>query len=394
MRRRDLPLDPEVQRGLRELDAALAAEPAADPDLALLVADVRAARPEADPAFLAALDAKVHAGFAAPGAAPRRRAAWLRPGGVLFLGAGGSLAALLVVVIALAGGGGGTGGEHGRGSASVSSSTASALSSESASSPESAAAAPQQAAEDSSASKSAPAPAGGTETVAPQRRVERSVSLALTPPPDEVQDVADGVVRETQAAGGYVASSSVATSDDQGSAHFVLRIPSAHLDDALARLSKLAHVGSLTQASQDITATFTSAAERLADARAERTSLLRALGRATTDRQIATLKARLAENRSEISRRKGDLAAVARRADLATVQVDVQGTGRAGQHTGGGWTPGDALHDAGRVLEVSGGIAVVAGAVLAPLAVLAALALAARGAARRRRRETALDQAI
>src|SRR3954449_10016694 len=62
MRRRDALPDPEVVHGLRQLPAALAGEPTADPDLALLVADVRAARPEPSAAFLAAVDARGHAG--------------------------------------------------------------------------------------------------------------------------------------------------------------------------------------------------------------------------------------------------------------------------------------------------------------------------------------------
>jgi hypothetical protein len=224
------------------------------------------------------------------------------------------------------------------------------------------------------------------------RRVERAASLTLTPAIADVQDTADGVVRETQAAGGYVQRSQVATQDGSGTASFTLRIPSARLDDALQRLSKLAHVGALTQASTDITATTASAADRLADARAERQALLRALGRATTDRQIASLRARLADNRTQIAARQGELDAVRRRADLATVGVTVQGRHRPSAGGGGAWTPRDALHDAGRVLEVAAGIALVALAVLAPTAVLAALAWVAARGLRRRRREAALDR--
>jgi hypothetical protein len=119
--------------------------------------------------------------------------------------------------------------------------------------------------------------------------------------------------------------------------------------------------------------------------------LLRALGRATSDRQIASLKARLRDNRSEIARRKGALDAQRRRADLATVAVTVEGTGAVDHHGGGAWTPRDALHDAARVLEVAGGVALIALAVLAPLAVLALLAALAGRTVRRHRREGALD---
>jgi hypothetical protein len=413
MRRRNALPDPEVDRGLREIEAALAHHPAADPDLATLVADLDAVRPDPDADFLASLDARVHAGFPTEGGTPRRpRGARAAPALVrvrrqqrLALGLSAALAAgVAVVVIATSSGGGD--------SASLSSrpSTILAPSDDSASSASTSAdrpavgagaAAPSQRpaveTSTSSSSKAATTPRVPLPTLSgpsAPRKVQRDASLTLTPAIADVQDTADGVVRETQAAAGYVQRSQVATQDDGGTASFTLRIPSARLDDALARLSKLAHVGALTQASTDITATTASAADRLKDARDERQALLRALGRATTDRQIASLKARLADNRSQIAARQGALDAVRRRADLATVDVTVQGTDRPSSGGGGGgaWTPRDALHDAGRVLEVAGGVALIALAVLAPLAVLAALAwLGARGL-RRRRRETALDR--
>jgi hypothetical protein len=389
MRRRDALPDPEVVHGLRELDAALAAEPTADPELTLLVADVAAARPEPSAAFLAALDARVHAGFPRePAASQRDRAvkqpwhARLRLQHLVAPGIGLAVAATLVILIATAGGG-----SSNHESSSSSSGSVAAITR-------------QPAAPETSASAAAPKSAPSPTAVAPpssataqDRKVQRAAELTLTPAPDDVQDTADGVVRETQAAGGYVQHSDISTSDGGGSATFTLRIPSARLDDTLSRLSKLAHVGALNQSASDITSAFVSAADQLSDARAERSALLRALGKATTGRQIASLKARLRDNRSEIAQRKGALDAQRRRADLATVSVTVQGTGNATNKGGGAWTPRDALHDAGRVLEIAGGVALIALAVLAPLAILAALALLACRTLQRRRREGALDGA-
>src|SRR6476620_8999731 len=118
MRRRERPMDPEVVHGLRELEAALTAEPAADPELALLVADVRAARPEPDPTFLAALDAKVHAGFPDE----RGREPWhtrIRRPQILVPGVGGALAAVLLALLV-------AGGSHENRSSSSSSSSGAA----------------------------------------------------------------------------------------------------------------------------------------------------------------------------------------------------------------------------------------------------------------------------
>jgi hypothetical protein len=427
MRRRDALPDPEVLRGLRELDAALAAESTADPDLSQLVADVEAARPEPSAAFLASLDARVHAGFPREAAASQHgsfsKPPWhvrLRAPQILAPGFGLAAVAALVVLVASSGGGsddnassssssssGQTLAAEARPPSAAEKSAAEALSaargSTGASSADSAAPAPQSASTTSSgaaAQKSAPsltatapAAAGGDGVSQQDRKVQRAADLTLTPKPDDVQKTADGVVRETQAAGGYVQRSDIATRDGGGEATFTLRIPSARLNDTLARLSKLAHVGALSQSASDITSAIVSASDQLTDARAERAALLRALGKATTSRQIASLKARLADNRSEIAQRKGALDAQRRRADLATVSVTVQGTGEATKKDDGAWTPRDALHDAGRVLEIAGGVALIALAVLAPLAILAALALLAGRTLQRRRREGALDGA-
>ena len=404
MRRRDALPDPEVLRGLRELDAALANEPTADPDLSQLVADVEAARPEPSAAFLATLDARVHAGFPreANTAKAAARAPWhvrLRAPQILAPGFAVLLIALLAGGAVLRGGGDDIITDSGSlskplGDSSSSGSVSSAPSPVEKSATEAPSAARESSpstSADSAAPKSAPSlsPAPSQQ----DRKVQRAADLTLTPKPDDVQKTADGVVRETQAAGGYVQRSDIATRDGGGEATFTLRIPSARLDDTLARLSKLAHVGALSQSASDITSAVVSAADQLADARAERTALLRALGKATSARQIASLKARLADNRSEIAQRKGALDAQRRRADLATVSVTVQGTGEAAKKDDGAWTPRDALHDAGRVLEIAGGVALIALAVLAPLAILGGLASLAGRTLRRRRREGALDGA-
>jgi hypothetical protein len=61
--------------------------------------------------------------------------------------------------------------------------------------------------------------------------------------------------------------------------------------------------------------------------------------------------------------------------------------------TGHGFTLGRATHDAGRVLEVAAGVALIALAALLPAGLLVALALWIAAALRRRARERALDAA-
>ena len=221
------------------------------------------------------------------------------------------------------------------------------------------------------------------------RQVERRTSLDLAPGDDAFEDVTAGVLRIADASSTVVQRSSVTERNGRGLATYDLRVPTSRLDDVLAQLSELAKVTERTASSQDITAPYVSATDRLEDARAERDALLRALARAETDVQAEALRIRVRNARVRISRAERDVRRLQRRADRARVDVTVASTGRDGG-AGGGWTPREALGDAGSVLETSLGVALVAGAVLLPFGVLLALAWAAARLTRRRRREAAL----
>ena len=96
-----------------------------------------------------------------------------------------------------------------------------------------------------------------------------------------------------------------------------------------------------------------------------------------------------------IVRRQRDVATLNREVAYATIDLTVKGTRKhaAAAAHGSSWTPGDALHDAGRVLEVSLGVALVVLAVCVPLGLLAGAAGVAARLVARRRREHALDMA-
>jgi hypothetical protein len=347
--------DPTVLAELDELERALAGEPS---PFTQLVADVRATRPVMTDAFAARLDARVDEARKAP---PRR--SWLA-----WSPAVGALAAIVVAVV-LVGGNGST--SHGPTTIDARGAGKSA--------------APQAAGGSASSELAAPPAAPAA------RRVERNTALALSTSRSDVQSVADDVIATTQRFGGIVDSSQISSSDAEASAVFALRIPTRRLDDAIAALSKLAHVASLSQGSTDITGSFASAADRLRDARAERRALLKALARATTTQAVDALKARLRDNRSQISATKGELNSLRRRANLARVDVAVEGNGHKGSSVGGSWTPGDAAGDALRVLEVSAGVLLIGLAGAVPLALLGGAAALAARSSRRRRRESALD---
>ncbi len=394
----DIDLDPTIAAELQALEAALADVPGADPELVALVRKVRDEAPSMPLALRERLDADVAVGF------PRKRRRWVAPAWMagrlpLVVGAGAAVLVAAVVSVNVL-----NQADPVSRQALVTSASEPTQSTDAAGSPvEPSAKSAAPSVESSSAAGAATAaPAAPTaSSVAPTtslptpgRKVERAVDLTLTVGAGELQKAADNVVRATQSVGGYVSVSQVDATPRGGEATFTLRVPTANLDMAVSRLSKLGHVSALSQSAQDITAAFDSATTRLADARSERSALLRALGRATDAGQIAVLRTRIAGNRADITRLHNDLTAVRHRADLATINVTVQSHRSAvAPGGGGGWTPGDAAHDALRVLEVAAGVALVSAAALVPLALLALLGVLGARVTRRRRREHALDVA-
>jgi hypothetical protein len=403
----DETLTPEMLRELAALDAALAGEPV-EPDLAdlaELTALLREERPEPDPTFARALDDRVKRGFPrraqgravpAPHGAARLRS-WLN-GALRSPVALGSAATIVLVAVVIGVSQLPSGSDH-SGSGGGGSVVTTARSNPA---PGAAEDARKQSAGSSEAQDSGGGASGVAPAVAPragsgspssdsrtQRFVERSAALTLGARPQDLDDVADGVVRVTDSVGGFVGSSSVTSGRE---ASFELRIPSARLQRALSDLSRLAHVRERTQETEDITSSVVSARDRLENARAERASLLRRLSRADTDAEAARLRARLKTVTQNIAAYKAQLSRVENRARFANVSVQVVADRGAGPaDDGGAWTPGDALHDAGRILEVAAGVVVVAGAAMLPLALVAALAWLAGRRAVRRRREAALD---
>lgn len=385
----------QLERELAELEAALGP-------------DVRATRPAPDPDWARHMDNLMERGFRSPEPPSRDRAnAGRRWWELLFTGpaVGIGLAALLVaVVIVLPGGDSSEEGSGGGGMAATTSEESASQESARQSTAGSAAAGGATS-EDSAASTAAPdaglavppAPAQGSpgSDGRARRQVERSASITLATRPRNVDAVSARVQEVARAQGGFVVSSSVASSRSGGGGQFELRVPTRNLDATMAALARLGAVRDRAQRSEDITAQAVSAADRLQDARAERTSLLRQLEDATTLTAASALRERLRIVSGEIEAARADVRRVRNRATYATVAVTLvadAAAAPAGQEEDDGvWSPGDAARDALRVLEVIAGVLLIALAVLVPLAVLLGLAwLAARRGARRGR-ERALD---
>lgn len=218
--------------------------------------------------------------------------------------------------------------------------------------------------------------------------MQRQASLTLEAAPDRIDEVSQQVIRVVDGVDGVVANSSISSGDGNG-ASFELRIPSDRLQTALAQLSKLGHVRSRQESSEDVTDGFNAAKGRLDEALAERSSLLKQLAAAAAPNKAESIRARLRINGQQIVQARSGVSDLRRRTSFATVQltIDVRKDGSGGD--AGTWTPDDALSDAGRV-EVSLGVLVVALAVALPAGLVVILAAVGARAARRRRREQAL----
>ena len=147
---------------------------------------------------------------------------------------------------------------------------------------------------------------------------------------------------------------------------------------------------SRTETTEDITAQAVRARKDLADLHERIRDARIELIKADTREQRLILRSQIASLEASADAAEAELNGVERQGRFATVEVDDHAPNGPADEDGG-WSLGDAFDDAGRVLEVIGGIALVALAVLLPLALVAALAAFGISRARGRARERALD---
>jgi Domain of unknown function (DUF4349) len=228
------------------------------------------------------------------------------------------------------------------------------------------------------------------------RKIIQSGQLVLNAPAAKIDAVAQEVFNVVGAENGIVNHSSVtASGTPSGYAQFELSIPSGNLQQTMNALSRLqyATVSSRSDNTQDVTGQDNGDVRRLNDAKAARTALLKQLAAATTTEQVDSLHAQIENADAQISADQSTLNGLNHQVDYSQVQVTINGTASAGPVTHGGFTLPTAFRDAGHVLTVVAGVALVALSALLPLAVLAALGWMITVVVRRHRREHALDLA-
>jgi hypothetical protein len=222
------------------------------------------------------------------------------------------------------------------------------------------------------------------------RKIERSFSLELDVPLDDMARVADQVTAVTNRHGGFVLNSSVNSGREDGGGDFSLRIPSDRLRPALRDLAELAPVIRQSQEGRDVTRQHVTAKDRLQAARAERRSLLRRLEEATTDQEAEAIRQQLDLVAGEINGLRAQLRDLRLRTDYAVVNVSLLVAGGHDDNGGVGGSFDDAVDDAGGLLVGFAGVLIRVMALAVPLALIALAAWLGTRGLRRRRRESAL----
>jgi uncharacterized protein DUF4349 len=361
------------------------------PDLEMLLRDVR---PAPNPDWAARLDKRVAERFPRPVPGWKRKLQALRTHFAALSLATATVGAVFLVVIVIAknvdssGNDAASGGsvamkspasaDSGSGGSAESLSTPDATSK---SSGDSAAAAPRAAIPDS-------ASGGGG------RAVLSNATLTITTRPGDVERATDRAIRITDTLGGYVQTSSTSLRGSTASAEITLKLPSDKLDSGIAQLSKLGHVASRSQQAEDVTDQREALEASVRDARADRDGLRTRLSKASTDKERSRLRALLDRASRRVTARERDVARINQAVSYATVDLSIEGrrsSGAAPVDPGDKWSPGDALSDAGRVLEVIAGVLIIGLAILLPVAIVVALAAYANRGLTRRRRERALE---
>jgi hypothetical protein len=428
----DMPLDPDVERELAAVDAGLLGLGVAPDleDLAELAREARAEAPAPDPDVAARLDEWAAAGFPRDGRVSdggegdpgpafgglRERLRTVPPRRLLLpVGAAATVLVAVVVGISVSDQIGGSSQTPPSiqalpGSSPESSSGGAGGASRASAPAQSSDTVPQPNIRETPFAKAGPA-TGDLSAGAPSgpRKVAQTADLVLSTEPQNVRDVADGVVGVVDRAGGYVVSSNVTSGkaappapvpldgspdggrSQQGSGTFELRIPAQHLQAALADLSKLAHVTSRTEGVKDVTRRFDAAKAHLRDLNVERAHLLRQLADATAPTERQSIKARLHVVENRLASARDHYGHVRDRIRMVPVSVEIRGQAGVDSGGGGGWGIDDAFGDAGRVLTVIAGILLISLAVLVPLGLIGAVAWMTGRALIRRRREGALE---
>ncbi len=157
------------------------------------------------------------------------------------------------------------------------------------------------------------------EGQADDRKIISNASIALEVP--NVDAAIDQVRAIAESFGGTVSNLSSSGERDSKRATVTVRVPTAEFFNALKRLESVGLVLSRDVGREDVTERFIDLQARLRSAERQEQSLLALMGRAQNVGDILTLERELNRVRTEIERYQGQINAISRRVDLATIAI-------------------------------------------------------------------------
>jgi hypothetical protein len=191
-----------------------------------------------------------------------------------------------------------------------------------------------------------PAPQGGALVSTVDRKIVSTASIQM-----QVENVGgsfEEVGRIATSVGGFVASSTFSTKDEDQLASVTIRVPSESYQGVLASLRSLGvKVDVESSDAQDVTEEYTDLGSRLRTLEATEAQLLTLLGRAETISDILTVQDRLNYTRGEIEQVKGRMQLLDDLTSLATITVHLRPV-VAGN---GGGEPGDGVDLGAEIAE-------------------------------------------
>lgn len=177
-----------------------------------------------------------------------------------------------------------------------------------------------------------PAEAGFSEKsydMAVEESVDRKVisTADISIKVDDAAAAIDEIIKITQAAGGFVSSSSVYDSyygeSDQKEGHATIRVPKDGFISVIGEIEALGEVGSKTISGRDVTEEYIDLSARLGNLERQEVRLLEILNMTTTVEEVLDVEWELGRVRGEIESMTGRLKYLDDKVDFSTITVQV-----------------------------------------------------------------------
>jgi hypothetical protein len=153
--------------------------------------------------------------------------------------------------------------------------------------------------------------------------VVRDGTVTLRVPPGHVVDAFNSLSSAAESLGGYVASSSGTGAGDARGASIVVRVPSSRFETLVGRVDKLGKVEAQSQSGHDVTAESVNLSARIANLKAEETSLRTLLSRAGSIAAILQVQDQLFGVEGDVEQLSAEEGSLIDQATFATLTAEL-----------------------------------------------------------------------